>query len=56
MIFFYYTQITAKGMNTNMKRIETIMQMIECGVVAVIRAETKEQGVKIVNAVKNGGI
>lgn len=39
-----------------MKRIETIMKMIECGVVAVIRAESKEQGVKIVQAVKNGGI
>lgn len=39
-----------------MKRLETIMKMIECGVVAVIRAESKEQGVKIVQAVKNGGI
>lgn len=39
-----------------MKRVETIMKMVDCGVVAVIRAETKEQGVKIVNAVKNGGI
>jgi 2-dehydro-3-deoxyphosphogluconate aldolase / (4S)-4-hydroxy-2-oxoglutarate aldolase len=39
-----------------MKRIETIQKMIEGGVVAVIRAESKEQGVKIIEAVKNGGI
>ena len=39
-----------------MKRLETIQKIIECGVVAVIRAESKEQGVKIVNAVKNGGV
>ncbi|MCR4436609.1 MAG: bifunctional 4-hydroxy-2-oxoglutarate aldolase/2-dehydro-3-deoxy-phosphogluconate aldolase [Clostridiales bacterium] len=39
-----------------MKRLETIRQMIDCGVVAVIRADAKEQGIKIVNAVKNGGI
>lgn len=39
-----------------MKRIETIQRMIECGVVAVIRAETKEKGIKIVEAVKRGGI
>ncbi len=39
-----------------MKRIETIKKMIDCGVVAVIRAESKEQGIKIVEAVKNGGI
>jgi 2-dehydro-3-deoxyphosphogluconate aldolase / (4S)-4-hydroxy-2-oxoglutarate aldolase len=40
----------------NMKRLETIQKMIEGGVVAVIRAESKEQGVKIVDAVKKGGI
>lgn len=39
-----------------MKRIQTIQKIIEGGVVAVIRAESKEQGVKIVNAVKEGGI
>jgi len=39
-----------------MKRIETIRKMVDCGVVAVIRAESKEQGTKIVEAVKNGGI
>ncbi len=39
-----------------MKRIETIKKMVDCGVVAVIRAESKEQGVRIVEAVKNGGI
>lgn len=39
-----------------MKRIETIRKMVDCGVIAVIRAESKEQGVRIVEAVKNGGI
>jgi 2-dehydro-3-deoxyphosphogluconate aldolase/(4S)-4-hydroxy-2-oxoglutarate aldolase len=39
-----------------MKRLQTIQKMIECGVVAVIRAESKEQGIKIVDAVKRGGI
>ena len=39
-----------------MKRIETIKKIAECGVVAVIRAESKEEGMKIVEAVKNGGI
>lgn len=39
-----------------MERIKTINKIIECGVVAVIRAESKEQGLKIVEAVKNGGI
>jgi 2-dehydro-3-deoxyphosphogluconate aldolase/(4S)-4-hydroxy-2-oxoglutarate aldolase len=39
-----------------MKRLETIQQMVEAGVVAVIRAESKEQGIKIVDAVKKGGI
>lgn len=39
-----------------MQRIETILRIIEDGVVAVIRAESKEEGVKIVSAVKDGGI
>jgi 2-dehydro-3-deoxyphosphogluconate aldolase/(4S)-4-hydroxy-2-oxoglutarate aldolase len=39
-----------------MKRIETIQKIVESGVVAVIRAESKEQGVKIIEAVKKGGI
>jgi len=39
-----------------MKRIETTKKIIECGVVAVIRAESKEEGIKIVEAVKKGGI
>ena len=39
-----------------MKRLETIQKIVECGVVAVIRAESKEQGIKIVDAVKKGGI
>lgn len=39
-----------------MKRLETIKKIVESGVVAVIRAESKEQGIKIVDAVKKGGI
>lgn len=39
-----------------MKRIKTIQDIVESGVVAVIRAESKEQGIKIVEAVKKGGI
>ncbi|SKA76481.1 2-keto-3-deoxy-phosphogluconate aldolase [Caloramator quimbayensis] len=39
-----------------MKRIETIKKIVDSGVVAVIRAESKEQGIKIVDAVKKGGI
>lgn len=39
-----------------MKRLETIKKIVESGVVAVIRAESKEQGIKITEAVKNGGI
>jgi len=39
-----------------MQRIKTIMKLSEEGVVAVIRAESKEEGLKIVEAVKNGGI
>jgi 2-dehydro-3-deoxyphosphogluconate aldolase / (4S)-4-hydroxy-2-oxoglutarate aldolase len=39
-----------------MKRIKTIQHIVESGVVAVIRAESKEQGIKIVDAVKRGGI
>lgn len=39
-----------------MKRIETIESIIKTGVVAVIRAESKEQGIKIIEAVKKGGI
>lgn len=38
------------------KRIETIQRIIEAGVVAVIRAESKEQGIKVIDAVKKGGI
>lgn len=39
-----------------MKRIQTIQKITECGVVAVIRAESKEQAIKIIDAVKEGGI
>ncbi|GFP74657.1 bifunctional 4-hydroxy-2-oxoglutarate aldolase/2-dehydro-3-deoxy-phosphogluconate aldolase [Clostridium fungisolvens] len=39
-----------------MKRIETIKKLSEYGLVAVIRANSKEEGIKIVEAVKKGGI
>ncbi|URZ14564.1 bifunctional 4-hydroxy-2-oxoglutarate aldolase/2-dehydro-3-deoxy-phosphogluconate aldolase [Clostridium felsineum] len=39
-----------------MKRLETIRKMAECGLVAVIRAESKEEGVKVIDAVIKGGI
>jgi 2-dehydro-3-deoxyphosphogluconate aldolase/(4S)-4-hydroxy-2-oxoglutarate aldolase len=37
-------------------RIKTLNSIIESGVVAVIRAESKDQGKKIIEAVKEGGI
>lgn len=39
-----------------MKRVENIQRIVESGVVAVIRAESKEEGIKIIEAVKKGGI
>lgn len=39
-----------------MKRLETIRRIAESGVVAVIRAESKEQGILITEACKKGGI
>lgn len=39
-----------------MKRIQVVQRITECGVVAVIRAESKEQAIKIIDAVKKGGI
>lgn len=39
-----------------MKRMKIIQEISESGVVAVIRAESKEQGLKIVEACKKGGI
>jgi len=39
-----------------MKRLETIRKISDYGIVAVIRATSKEDGVKIVDAVKKGGI
>ncbi|QUI22787.1 bifunctional 4-hydroxy-2-oxoglutarate aldolase/2-dehydro-3-deoxy-phosphogluconate aldolase [Vallitalea pronyensis] len=39
-----------------MKRMKTIMDIVDSGVVAVIRAESKEEGMKIIEAVKKGGI
>lgn len=39
-----------------MKRVETIRKISELGIVAVVRTESKEQGIKIVDAIKKGGI
>jgi len=39
-----------------MERIKTIMKIADEGVVAVIRAESREQGLRLVDAVKKGGI
>lgn len=39
-----------------MRRSQIINEIMESGVVAVIRAESEEQGVKIVDAVKAGGV
>jgi 2-dehydro-3-deoxyphosphogluconate aldolase / (4S)-4-hydroxy-2-oxoglutarate aldolase len=39
-----------------MNRLKTILKLENEGIVAVIRAESKEQGIKIVDAVKKGGI
>lgn len=39
-----------------MKRMETIKNIMDNGVVAVVRAESKEQGIKLVEAIKAGGI
>lgn len=39
-----------------MKRIETIKRIADLGIVAVVRTESKEKGIKIVDAIKNGGI
>lgn len=39
-----------------MKRLQLIQKICEYGIVAVIRATSKEDGIKIVQAVKKGGI
>jgi len=39
-----------------MKKYEIVNAMVENGVVAVIRAESKEQGLKTIEAIKAGGI
>lgn len=39
-----------------MKKYETVSGILESGVVAVVRAESKEQGYKIIEAVKAGGV
>ena len=39
-----------------MKRIKTIQRIIDSGVVAVIRADSKEKAARVITAVKAGGI
>lgn len=39
-----------------MDRLEVVQRIIDCGVVAVVRAENSEQALKIAEAVKAGGI
>lgn len=39
-----------------MNRVKAIMKLEQEGIVAVIRADSREQGLKVVEAVKNGGI
>jgi 2-dehydro-3-deoxyphosphogluconate aldolase/(4S)-4-hydroxy-2-oxoglutarate aldolase len=39
-----------------MKRLEMVKKISDAGIVAVIRATSKEEGIKIVEAVKKGGI
>lgn len=39
-----------------MNRIKAIMKLEQEGIVAVIRADSKEQGLKVIEAVKKGGI
>lgn len=39
-----------------MKRIEIIRRIVSTGIVAVIRTETKEQGIRIVDSIRKGGI
>ena len=39
-----------------MEKYKIVQGLVDSGVVAVIRAESKEQGIKIIEAVKKGGI
>lgn len=39
-----------------MKRVETIKKIADLGIVAIVRTESKEKGIKIVDAIKKGGI
>lgn len=39
-----------------MKRLETIGKIVDAGIVAVVRAESKEQGKNIIDAIIEGGI
>lgn len=39
-----------------MKKLDVLNRMIDCGIVAVVRAESAEQALKIAEAVKTGGV
>jgi len=39
-----------------MKKLDVLNRMIDCGIVAVVRAESAEQALKIAEAVKRGGV
>lgn len=39
-----------------MKKLEVIKRITDCGIVAVVRAESAEQALKIAEAVKAGGV
>lgn len=39
-----------------MKKLETMQRIIQCGIVAVVRAENPEQALQIAEAVKAGGV
>jgi len=39
-----------------MKKLEVMKRIIDCGIVAVVRAESAEQAIKIAEAVKAGGV
>ena len=61
---YNHTERVSKETNTNrlvkediaMERIETIKKIAEKKIVAVIRAESNEQGIRIVDAIISGGI
>ena len=39
-----------------MKKLSVMNRIVECGVIAVVRAESSEQALRIADAVKAGGV